>query len=335
MNKPNLNHVKEPCRKGWGAMKAGRVILAGGSGFCGRLLAETMSKNGCEVVVLTRSPQSMAGPARHVFWDAKTPGPWGRELEGAAAVINLAGRSVNCRYNEANRRLILESRVLSTQVLGEAIGQCAEPPGVWLNASTATIYKNSFDREMDETGEIAADKDARDEFSVEVAQAWEGALNRVRTPATRKIALRMSMVFGPEEGTVFRVLRRLARFGLGGSMAGGRQFVSWIHEEDFCRAVEWLLTHENLAGPFNLASPNPVTNREMMATLRQVAGAPFGLPAARWMLEVGAFILRTETELMIKSRRVVPGKLLASGFRFNFSKLEEAMMEIQKRMTKR
>lgn len=253
-------------------------------------------------------------------------------MEGSAAVINLCGRSVDCRYNEANRRLILESRVLSTRVLGEAIGQCAEPPAVWLNASTATIYKHSFDREMDEAGEIAVDKDARDEFSVEVAQAWEGALHQARTPVTRKIALRMSMVFGQMEGTVFRVLRRLARLGLGGSMAGGRQFVSWIHEEDFCRAVKWLLTHENLTGPFNLASPNPVTNREMMATLRQVAGAPFGLPAARWMLEVGAFFLRTETELMIKSRRVVPGKLLASGFRFNFPRLEDAMMDIEKRL---
>ena len=313
-------------------MKTRRVILAGGSGFCGHLLADTLSKNGCEVVVLTRSQKLEASPARLISWDAKNMGDWARELEGAEAVINLCGRSVDCRYNETNRRLILESRVLSTRVLGEAISRCAEPPSVWLNASTATIYKHSFDREMDEAGEIAGDKDAQDEFSVEVAQAWEGALNEARTPATRKIALRLAMVLGPMEGTVYRVLRRLTRLGLGGSMAGGRQFVSWIHEEDFCRAVEWLLTHENLAGPFNLASPNPVTNREMMATLRRVAGAPFGLPAARWMLEVGAFFLRTETELMIKSRRVAPGKLLVSGFRFNFPRLEDAMLDIEKRL---
>jgi uncharacterized protein len=316
-------------------MKTKRVILAGGSGFCGRLLAKTLSAKGCEIVVLTRSPKVVAGRVRVVSWDARNLGEWTRELEGSHAVINLCGRSVNCRYTKANRQLILESRVLSTKVLGEAIARCAEPPKAWLNASTATIYKHSFECEMDETGEIAADVDAKDEFSVEVAQAWEGALNQARTPATRKIALRMSMIFGPEPGTVFRVLRRVARLGLGGSMGGGRQFVSWIHEEDFCRAAEWLLTHENLNGPFNLASPNPVTNREMMATLRRVAGAPFGLPAARWMLEAGAFVLRTETELMIKSRRVVPGKLLASGFRFNFPGLEEAMVEIQKRLAKR
>jgi uncharacterized protein len=313
-------------------MNAGRVILAGGSGFLGQLLTVALAGKGYEVVILTRFPHAENSAALNFLWDAKTSGPWVKELDGAAAVINLTGRSVNCRYNELNRRLILESRVLSTQVIGEAISQCAEPPPVWLNAGTATIYKHSFDREMDESGEIAADKDAKDEFSVEVAQAWEAALNQARTPVTRKIALRMSMVFGPKPGTVFRVLRRLARLGLGGSMGGGRQFVSWIHEEDFCRAVEWLLTHENLTGPFNLAAPNPVTNREMMATLRRVAGAPFGLPAARWMLEVGAFVLRTETELMIKSRRVVPGKLLASGFRFNFPTLEGAMVEIQKRI---
>jgi len=313
-------------------MKARRVILAGGSGFCGHLLTKTLSADGCEVIVLTRSPRATAVSARQVLWDAKNMGDWTRELEGAQAVINLCGRSVNCRYTEANRRLILDSRVLSTRVLGEAISRCAEPPPVWLNASTATIYKHSFDREMDESGEIAGDKDARDEFSVEVAQAWEGALNQAQTPVTRKIAMRLAMVFSPAERTVFRVLRRLACLGLGGCMAGGRQFVSWIHEEDFCRAVAWLLNHENLSGPFNLAAPNPVANREMMETLRRVVGAPFGLPAARWMLEVGAFFLRTETELMIKSRRVVPGKLLGSGFHFNFPRLEEAMLNIQKRL---
>jgi len=315
-------------------MQTKRIILAGGSGFCGQLLAKSLSAKGCEVVLLTRSPQVLTGPVRDVLWDAKTPGPWAAELEGAAAVINLTGRSVNCRYNETNRRLILESRVLSTKVLGEVMGHCAEPPKAWLNASTATIYKHSIDREMDESAEMAADKDAKDEFSVEVAQAWEAALNQARTPGTRKIAMRMSMVFAPTEGTVFRVLRRLARFGLGGRMASGRQFVSWIHEEDFCRAVEWLLTHEKLEGPFNLASPNPVTNRDMMTTLRRVVGAPFGLPAERWMLEVGAFFLRTETELMIKSRRVVPNRLLASGFSFKFPDLKAAMAEIEKRIKK-
>jgi uncharacterized protein (TIGR01777 family) len=314
-------------------MKTNRIILAGGSGYLGHLLTVSLVRQGCEVVILTRSPQTERLAARDVLWDAQSAGPWVKELDGAAAVINLTGRSVNCRYTETNRRLILESRVLSIQVLGDAIEKCAQPPPVWLNASTATIYKQFFDRDMDETGEIASDRDAKDEFSVEVAQAWEEALNQARTPATRKIALRLSMVFGPREGTVFRVLRRLARLGLGGSMGGGRQFVSWIHEEDFCRAAQWLLTHDNLTGPFNLAAPNPVTNREMMKTLRGVVGAPFGLPAARWMLEVGAFFLRTETELMIKSRRVVPGRLISSGFQFNFPELGAAMADIQNRIS--
>ncbi len=313
-------------------MKTQRIILAGGSGYLGGLLTASLAKQGYEIVVLTRSPNPARTGARDVLWDARTLGPWAKELDGAAAVINLTGRSVNCRYHETNRRLILESRVLSTKVIGEAISQCAEPPPVWLNSSTATIYKHSFDREMDESGEIAGDKDARDEFSVEVAQAWEGALNDAPTPATRKIALRTSMVFGPKPGTVLRVLRRLARLGLGGSMASGRQYVSWIHEEDFCRAMDWLLSHENLAGGFNICSPNPVTNRDMMAAFRRAVGAPFGLPAAEWMLEVGAFFLRTETELMIKSRRVVPGRLLASGFRFNFPHLNEALAELEKRL---
>jgi uncharacterized protein (TIGR01777 family) len=305
-----------------------RIILAGGSGVVGRLLTKALMPKGYEITVLTRSPKA-GGEARQVYWDARTLEGWTRELEGAMAVINLTGRSVNCRYNAANRKAILESRILSTRVVGEAIAGCSEPPPTWLNASTATIYKHSYDKLMDENGEIAADKDAKDEFSVEVAQAWEKALDTAQTPATRKIPLRMSMVFTPEEGTVFRVLRNLVRLGLGGSMAGGRQYVAWIHHEDFCRAIEWLLENPSLGGPFNIAAPNPMTNRDMMAVFRQVCHRPIGLPAARWMLEIGAFLMRTETELMIKSRRVVPGKLLASGFQFLYPTLPRALEEIE------
>src|ERR1700722_891229 len=303
------------------------VVLAGGSGLLGRLLARSLKAQGYDITVLSRSPQA-DGPSRNIAWDARTLGPWRQELEGAAAVINLTGRSVNCRYNAANRRLILESRVLSTRVLGEATAGCAEPPPTWLNTSTATIYKHSFDRLMDETGEIAADKDAKDEFSVEIAQAWEQALAAAPTPATRKMPLRMSMVFGTEPGSVFPVLRRLVRFGLGGSMGGGRQFVSWIHQEDFCRAVKWILEHPDLRGPVNVVAPNPMTNREMMAAFRKVCSRPFGMPAARWMLEIGAWVMRTETELMIKSRRVVPGKLLANGFQFRYPTFQGALGEM-------
>jgi len=304
-----------------------RIVLAGGSGVLGRLLGRTLAAKGHEIVVLTRSPHGRAGC---VHWDARTLGPWRQQLEGALAVINLTGRSVDCRYNEANRRAIIESRVLSTRVLGEAIAACSNPPLTWLNASTATIYKHSFDRAMDETGEIAADKDAKDEFSVEVAQAWEQALAEAPTPATRKIPLRMSMVFLSETGSVFPVLRRLVRLGLGGSMAGGRQYVSWIHQEDFRRAVEWILEHPAITGPVNIAAPNPLTNRDMMATFRKVYRQPIGLPATRWMLEIGAFLMRTETELIIKSRRVVPAKLLESGFQFRFPTLQESLEELER-----
>jgi uncharacterized protein (TIGR01777 family) len=311
-----------------GRLTSRRLVLAGGSGVLGTLLARALSAKGYEIVVLTRSPQE-SGAVRSVGWDARTPGPWRQELEGATAVINLTGRSVNCRYNEANRKLILESRVLSTRVLGSAIAGCAKPPPTWLNASTATIYKHSHDTTMDEAGEIAADKDAKDEFSVEVAQAWEEALAGAATPATRKIPLRLSMVFGPGPGTVYHVLRRLVRLGLGGSMGGGRQFVSWIHHEDFCGAVEWILEHPEMRGPVNVVGPGPLTNREMMRVFRKVCGRAVGLPAARWMLEIGAWIMRTETELMIKSRRVVPAKLAAAGFTFRFPTFQSALEDIE------
>jgi len=311
-----------------------RIVLAGGSGFLGQTLLKHLAQQNYDMVVLTRSPAANGGLAPEWFWDGRTIGDWAVELDGALALINLAGRSVNCRYHKRNRRLILESRVNSTRVLGEAIGQCAQPPRVWLNSSTATIYKHSFDRAMDETmGELGATPEAKDAFSVEVARVWEQTLNEARTPATRKVALRTAMVLGRGKNSVFPVLRRLVRLGLGGKMASGQQFVSWIHEHDFCRAVEWLVEREQISGPVNLAAPNPVTNAEMMRVLRRVCGAPFGFPATRWMLEAGAFLVRTETELIIKRRRVTPGRLLASGFQFGFEGLEEALRDIECRRT--
>lgn len=305
-----------------------RVVVAGGSGFLGRALAMHFASRECDVVILTRSAKHLANGVREVQWDGQTLGDWARELEGSQALVNLAGRSVNCRYHARNRRLIFDSRVNSTCVLGAAIGRCANPPSVWLNSSTATIYKHTFGPAWDEAGEISGTPEAKDQFSVEVACAWEQAFDQAKTPATRKVALRSAMVLGMGKNSVFPVLRRLVRTGLGGRMASGEQFVSWIHEEDFCRAVEWLIGHDELSGPVNLASPNPVTNREMMRTLREVCGLPIGLPATRWMLELGAFFLRTETELIIKSRRVVPGRLAAAGFEFRYPRLREALADL-------
>lgn len=309
-------------------MRSPRIILAGGSGFLGGILREHFLRRGCEVVVLTRLPQGARDRAREVLWDGRTLGEWKRELDGADVVINLAGRSVNCRYHARNRKLMMDSRVDSTRVLGQAITRCASPPKVWLNSSTATIYQHTFGPAWDERGDIGATPEAKDEFSIEVATAWEREFNAAPVPRTRKVALRTAMVLGHGANSVFPVLCRLARFGLGGRMGSGRQYVSWIHEADLCRAIDWLMEHEEFTGPVNVAAPNPVTNSEVMATVRELCGVPFGLPAAAWMLEVGAFLLRTETELIIKSRRVAPARLLASGFQFRFAQMREAMAEL-------
>jgi uncharacterized protein len=304
-----------------------RIILAGGSGFLGRALAKFFLHQNCEVIILTRSPRSRNDSAKEIAWGSKLLGDWTKLVDGAEVVINLTGKSVDCRYNEKNRRAIISSRVDSTRVLGEAISKCKSPPRVWLNSSSATIYKHTFDSPMDESGETGATPEAHDEFSIEVIRKWERALDEAQTPATRKVALRITLVFG-KDGGVFPVLRRLARFGLGGKMGSGRQFVSWIHEEDFCRAVEWIIANENLSGPINLAAPNPLPNCETMRLIRETCGAPFGLPATEWMLEVGAFFLRTEAELILKSRRVTPGKLLVSGFQFQFADLPSALKNL-------
>jgi uncharacterized protein (TIGR01777 family) len=298
------------------------IVIAGGTGFLGRMLQACFEQRGYRVRVLARRPLG-----DDVEWDGKTVGAWAGELEGAACVINLAGRSVNCRYTKKNRRAILDSRVESTRVIAEAIAWCERPPAVWMNASTATIYKHTFGAAWDESGKIAATSEAKDAFSIEVAQAWEREFFAREISGVRKVALRAAMVLGTRRGGVLHALANLCKLRLGGAMAGGRQFVSWIHERDFCRAVEFLMSAE-LSGTVNLAAPNPVTNRYLMRVIREAVGVRIGLPAARWMLELGAFFLRTETELIIKSRRVVPGRLTAAGFRFVFPGIEYAVRDL-------
>jgi uncharacterized protein (TIGR01777 family) len=305
-----------------------RIVIAGGSGFLGHALCAHFHKRGYAITILTRSPKMQVDGAHEIIWDARTVGDWARELEGATAVINLVGRSVNCRYHKRNRKLILQSRINSTRVIGEAIAKCKTPPSVWLNASTATIYKHTFGPAWNESGEIGGTPEAKDEFSVEVATAWERTLNEMPTPDTRKVAMRAAMVLGTAKNSVFPMLSWLTRLGLGGKMGDGRQFVSWIHEKDFCRAVEWLLAHDELSGAVNIAAPNPVTNAEMMKIFRDICGMPIGLPATKWMLEIGAFFLRTETELIIKSRRVVSRRLTESGFTFCFPSLREVLEDL-------
>ena len=288
-----------------------KIIIAGGTGLCGTLLADHFKGRGDDVTILTRRSTPL-GAARMVAWDGKTLGEWASELDGADVVINLAGRSVNCRYNAANKAEIFASRIDATRVIGEAIAASANPPRVWLNAASATIYRHAEDRAMDEiTGQIGLG------FSVNVCLGWERTLAVASVPSsTRRVALRSAIVFSHRPGGVWQPYSWLARFGLAGPMAGGRAMTSWIHGEDFCRAVQWIIEHDDLTGPVNLASPNPLTNRDFLAAVRKAVGAQFGIPSTKWMLKIAAFFHRTETELLLKSRWVVPGKLLASGFRF-------------------
>ncbi|HTX15791.1 MAG TPA: TIGR01777 family oxidoreductase [Candidatus Baltobacteraceae bacterium] len=310
-----------------------RVVLPGGSGQVGAMLARHFQAQGHGVTVLARDVKP--APWRVVAWDAQTAGHWAAELEGADLVINLTGRNVNCRYTPENRRAIKESRVRSTRLIGETIAKLARPPKIWMNMSTATIYRHAFDRAMDEdTGELGGkepDAPAKWAFSIEVATSWEEALFSSATPATRKIALRAAMVMSPDRGGVFDTLLALVRFGLGGASGSGRQFMSWIHDRDFVRSIDCVIAHEELDGPINIAAPNPVPNAGFMALLREAWGTRVGLPATEWMLAIGAIFLRTETELVLKSRRVVPGRLTKSGFAFDFPEWGRAAKDLVER----
>jgi uncharacterized protein len=307
-----------------------KLVLAGGAGHLGTLLARAFHARGDDVVVLSRRPP--AASWRVVAWDGATLGPWTRELDAADVVVNLAGRSVNCRYTPANRREILESRRRSTGVLGEAIAASARPPAVWLQSSTATIYEHRYDAPNDElTGRIGGEEPGVPDtwrFSIEVATSWERAWREAETPATRKVALRTAIVMFPDRGGAFDVLLGLVRRGLGGTSGDGRQYVSWIHHVDFVRAVAWLIDHREIDGIVNLAAPEPVPNAAFMRAIREAWGIRIGLPSPAWLLEIGAVVLRTETELVLKSRRVVSTRLPAAGFRFEWTSWPAAARDL-------
>jgi uncharacterized protein (TIGR01777 family) len=312
-----------------------RIVLPGGSGQVGQMLARHFQERGHRVTVLTRGPYT--APWQTVHWDGEHAGDWIETLEGADVCINLAGRSVNCRMNATNRRAMYDSRIGSTRLLNEVISRLSEPPRVWLNASTATIYRHSIEKRMDEaTGELGGNelignrRRAPDtwNFSVHIAKEWEAAFFERETPRTRKVALRSAITFSPTPGNAFQVFSNLVRLGLGGSQGSGWQYVSWIHESDFARAVEFLIEHEEMVGPVNIAAPNPLPNREFMAALREAWEMPNGLPAPAFAIEIGAFFLRTESELVLKSRRVIPGRLLEAGFRFEFPEWPEAAEDL-------
>lgn len=314
-----------------------KFVIAGGSGHVGAALIRHFAPRGVEIVTLSRRTSNCGanGGVRTVFWDGRTVEAWAAEIDRADVLINLAGKSVNCRYGAANRREILASRVDSTRALGAAIHASRNPPPIWLQASTATIYSHRFDAPNDEDSGILGGSEAGApdtwRFSIDVARAWEAAAAEVPTPRTRRVLLRSAMTMSPDRGSVFDAFYGLVRRGMGGSQGDGRQFVSWIHEQDFARAVQWLIEHDELSGPVNLAAPTPLTNADFMRALRDAAGVRIGLPAPRWMLEVGARLVGTETELLLKSRRVVPGRLLANGFSFRFPDWPSAARDLVQR----
>lgn len=290
-----------------------KVVLAGGTGFIGQYLEKKFTAMDIDVQIISRQ-------SPHIAWDDYQGIV--QALDGAEMVINLAGKSVNCRYNEHNKREIMNSRVETTQTIGNAILDCEHPPAVWMNSSTATIYRHAEDRPMTETkGEIGTG------FSVDVAKAWEEAFFAFNLPHTRQAALRIAIVLGPGGG-VMTPFQNLVRFGLGGHQGSGKQMFSWIHVEDLFQIILFIQEWESLEGVFNCTSPNPVTNRELMATMRKVMHRKGGLPASTWMLNLGARIIRTEPELVLKSRWVVPNRLIKEGFMFRYGRLEKALQHI-------
>jgi uncharacterized protein len=316
-------------------MRRLRIVIPGGSGQVGRVLAAYFQERGHHVSVLTRGPYT--APWQTVHWDGLNRGPWIQTLEGADVCIHLSGRSVNCRATAKNRKQLYDSRIGTTRLVGDAISVLDNPPRVWLNASTATIYRHALDRDMDElTGEIGGYEwiskrrraPATWNWTIELVKSWEAAFFEAHTPRTRKVALRTSLVFSPAPGSVFEVFSNLVRASLGGKQGNGRQYVSWIHETDYARAVEFLIEHEDLDGPVNLSSPNPLPNREFMEALRDAWDMPNGLPAPAPLIKLGAFFMRTEPELVLKSRRVVPGRLLKAGFKFEFPAWSAAAQDL-------
>lgn len=310
-----------------------KIVIPGGTGEVGNILARPFTSDGHDVIVLSRGRKP--APWRVEQWDGETIGDWANAIDGADAVINLAGRSVNCRYTDKNKREIMDSRLKSTRVIGEAIALAADPPKVWLQMSTATIYSHRFEAANDEMTGIIGGKESNApeswKFSIDVANAWERAARDAQTPHTRKVLMRLSILMSPERGGTLDLLISLVRLGLGGKAGSGRQYMSWLHDRDLVRSIYWLIEHDEISGPVNLAAPNPVTNSEFMQALRKAYGMPIGLPAFEWQLKIATFLMRTESELILKSRRVVPKVLTDSGFEFEFPGWNDAAGDLVER----
>lgn len=302
-------------------MKYNKIILAGGSGYLGTVLADYYSKITKEVIILSRRPKEDSRNIKTIVWDAANEGGWVSALYAADMLINLCGKNVNCRYTERNRKEIIDSRVIPTLLLGKVIRGMQDPPKVWINITSATIYRHAEDYPQDEeTGEIGYG------FSIDVCNKWEDAFEQYETPYTRKVALRMGIVLGRGDG-VFPRLLNLVRFGLGGKQGDGKQYISWIHEQDAVRSTEWVMNNK-ISGVVNCTAPTAIKNKDFMKVLRKAYGINIGIPTPAWLLNIGAMIIGTETELILKSRWVTPQKLLKEGFLFNFDNAESAIHDI-------
>ncbi|WP_281846972.1 TIGR01777 family oxidoreductase [Olleya namhaensis] len=297
-----------------------KIIIAGGTGFLGQVLKTHFTKQNYIVLILSRNPKS----ENEIYWNGTELGDWTRNLENADALINLSGKSVDCRYTDKNKKAIYNSRIDTTNLLGLAVNLCDNPPKYWFNSSTATIYKGSLDTPNTEQNGIIGD-----DFSMNIAKSWEQTFNAITTPKTKKVILRTSIVLGKNGGAIIP-LKQLTRFGLGGKQASGQQKVSWIHEDDFTSAIQFLM-EQKLEGVFNLCVPQPTDNKTLMQSLRHVLKVPFGISHPLWLLKLGAFFIGTETELVTKSRNVLPEKLLQHGFIFKFENIKTALENVLKK----
>jgi uncharacterized protein (TIGR01777 family) len=303
-------------------MKYKKIILAGGNGYLGGVLAGYYRHIADEVIILTRKPKATDGNIKTILWDGRTKGEWVKEVEGADMLINLCGKNVNCRYTAKNREEIIRSRVVPTALLNEVVGELSNPPALWINITSATIYRHAEDFAQDEsTGQIGYG------FSIDVCQQWEETLFSECKVSVRKVALRMGIVLGRSD-SVFPRLLNLVRFGLGGKQGNGQQYVSWVHEQDVARSTEWILEHPEMSGVINCTAPEAIKNTDLMRALRKSYGMPVGLPTPAWLLNIGARIIGTETELVLKSRWVAPKRLLDSGYQFLFAKAGYAIDDI-------
>ena len=316
-----LTNTQEPESERQGLMISKRCVLAGGSGFLGRALAAELVRQGYQVMVLTRSPGNDARGVQYVEWDGRTPGRWADTLAGAQAVINLTGKSVNCRYNPENRREILSSRVDSVNVIGEVIRHCAQPPEVWVQCASSAIYGDAGETICDENATVG------EGFSPATCQVWEQTFDSQPAPGTRKVLLRIGFVLGRGEGAL-GTLSKLARCYLGGTVGSGRQYISWLHLNDLSRVFLHAIEHRDMEGLFNVCSPHPVTNRQFMHELRLALRRPWSPPVPPWAVRFGCRLMSTEPELALHGRRCPAQRLQENGFTFSYPYLREALYDL-------